>query len=709
MPLYEEYDAHAARRSGLAFAPGEPGTRVVDDHVLIDAAADGDVDAVAAELSALGLRDMAVAGHLVSGRLPLVAIPALDRIAGLRFARPSMATRHVGSVTSQGDAAMRSDRARSVFGVDGAGVKVGVLSDSFDCLGGAAEDIANGDLVAVTVLQELAGCDDATDEGRAMLQIVHDVAPGAALSFASAFNGIASFANNIVALKNNGAKVILDDIIYFNEPMFQDGVIAQAVDTVVAQGVAYFSAAGNEDRRAYESPFRAGTTFPSCSPPPPPTAPPCPFTSAPGAGAFLGGVAHNFATSGPADHLQQITIPAGRTLVVSLQWDSPFFSVSGGPGSANDLDLYLLNGAGTMVVRRSVTNNVGGDAVEVLTFTNNGATATFNLMIVKFGSGPVPAFMKYVQLGSGTITIVDFNTSSGALFGHPNAVGAAAVGAVLYTETPQFGVTPPLKEPFSSSGPTPILFNTAGVRLAAPVIRAKPDLMAPDGVSTTLPGNSGLNPFFGSSAAAPHAGGVAALLLQRQPALPPTGVYDTLRTTAIDMAAPGFDFDTGFGLIQADAALQLLSGPITLGLTLDRTTVAPGQRLRVSTSIANAGGALSQDLYFLILVPPALSVVAGCPAGDAIIFLSNDFNLFTPRCAGSSSPATFPALTQKLFIPASSATSTPEFYSLVWPSGLPAGTYGFALVTTLPESLTDGRIGPVDISAIAVQQFQATP
>ena len=152
-----------------------------------------------------------------------------------------------------------------------------------------------------------------------MLQIVHDVAPGAALSFASAFNGLASFANNIGALKDNGARVIVDDVVYLNEPMFQDGIVAQAVDAVVSQGVAYFSAAGNSARRSYESVFRPGSTFANGA-----------FPSLPGA-SFAGGTAHNFALSGPPSHMQKITIPLGQTLSLVLQWDSPFFSVSGCP------------------------------------------------------------------------------------------------------------------------------------------------------------------------------------------------------------------------------------------------------------------------------------------------------------------------------------------------------------------------------------------
>src|SRR4029077_12408021 len=256
-----------------------------------------------------------------------------------------------------------------------------------------------------------------------------------------------------------------------------------------------------------------------------------------------------------------MTIPGSASLRFSLQWDSPFFSVSGSPGTQNDLDIYLLDASATQVIAGSAFNNVGGDAVEFLGVRNNGvAPLTVNLMILKH-SGADPVLIKYVYFGSASIN--NFSTQSSTIFGHPNAVGAETVGAARYSNTPAFNVFPPILEFFSSSGSTPILFDLAGNRLALADLRSyKPEIVAPDGVDTTFFGSdidgTGFPNFFGTSAAAPHAAGVAALLLQAKPTLAPVQVYQRLENTATDMGAPGFDNDSGFGLIQGDAVV----GPI---------------------------------------------------------------------------------------------------------------------------------------------------
>eukprot|EP00898_Chlorokybus_atmophyticus_P000969 jgi/Chlat1/1873/Chrsp141S02182 len=212
----------AVRQLGLGVA-----TQSIDgvEYVLIDATAKpGQAEALVEQLKALNAVSVSVAGDY----------------------------RWPPKVQSQGDKAMRADALKAMVpGLTGAGVKVGVLSDSYNALGGAAKDVASGDLPAgVVVLKDIT---KGTDEGRAMLQLVHDVAPGSPLYFYTAHNGLADFANGIKALAQNGCKVIVDDVSYFAEPYFEDGILAQAVDQVKAAGSAYFSSAQNQAREAWET------------------------------------------------------------------------------------------------------------------------------------------------------------------------------------------------------------------------------------------------------------------------------------------------------------------------------------------------------------------------------------------------------------------------------------------------------------------------
>lgn len=533
--LHEEYAAHVRTKSGQPFRPGNRWLEVHGGTVVIDAAAH-DAAALRTALEALGLRGGATFGRVVSGRLPITALDELTRIDGLRFARPSYAATQVGLTTSQGDDAMFADFGRAVFGVDGSGVTVGTLSDSYDCLGGAAADVASGDLPpGVVVLMEDPACGSVKDEGRGMMQLIADVAPGAGQAFHTANGGQAAFAVGILALASAaGADVIVDDVIYPTEPMFQDGIIAQAVDLVVESGVPYFSSAGNNGRDAYEDVYRPAFE---------------PITGLP---------AHDFDPGAGTDVYQRFTLPEDTAIRLSFQWDSPYFSASLGSGSPNDVDVLVFDDPPTTLLAFAADGNVGADPVEVLEFFNPPASGItrFNLALGHF-SGPSPGYVKYVLFELGG-SIDEHLTASGTLFGHANAAGAEAVGAAPYFMTPRFGVSPAFLETFSSAGPMPIFFDASD----APIldVRDKPEIVAPDGTNTTFFGDGDLESdgfpnFFGTSAAAPHAAAVAALLLELHPGLSPGGVYSALESTADDMGPAGFDSDSGFGLVQADVAL----------------------------------------------------------------------------------------------------------------------------------------------------------
>jgi subtilisin family serine protease len=187
----------------------------------------------------------------------------------------------------------------------------------------------------------------------------------------------------------------------------------------------------------------------------------------------------------------------------------------------------------------------------------------------EYANGPYPAARPAV------VTFDEYGTKTGSSWGHSTARGALGVGASLYRDTPAFGVSPPRVAPYSSAGGSPILFDTAGNRLATPEVRQQPGIIAPTDVDTTFyvksydpaasgdTDGNGFPNFGGTSAATPHAAGVAALMKDLAPSATPDAIYQAMKRTAIDMDDPGtagfdtgFDFGTGFGLIQANKALN---------------------------------------------------------------------------------------------------------------------------------------------------------
>ncbi len=200
----------------------------------VNIVAKGDANVLKAQLQAIGVGDVKTFGPLVSARVAATQLRAIASLPDVQSVRPALMRTRSGLVTTQGDRAQGSANARHDFGVSGRGVRVGILSDSFGCLTGpifpgqkftnTKQDIANGDLPSDIKILNDEACSGSADEGRAIGQIIHDVAPGASLAFHTAFNSEADFAQGIIDLANAGSTIIDDDVIYFDEPMFQDGI-----------------------------------------------------------------------------------------------------------------------------------------------------------------------------------------------------------------------------------------------------------------------------------------------------------------------------------------------------------------------------------------------------------------------------------------------------------------------------------------------------
>lgn len=464
-------------------------------------------------------------------------------------------------VISQGDFLMLADQARALYGLDGAGITVGVISDSFNCLGGAAAGQQQGELPADIKVLEEADCqnENAIDEGRAMLEVVHDLAPKAKLVFHAMGNNTTEFNQALTRVADSGAQVIVDDAVFFHEPMFQDGLATQKIDQLVYErGIAYFSSSGNVGQNTYQVAFSDSQTYPL---------------------GIKQGVAHDFNPfPKQVDTCQSITVGADIFTVLSLQWDQPAKSISGTEGSASDLDVVFYDDPqctqlSAEHVIGGTTNNLNADPIEVAGYDNKGNRQRKTLGIrVLLVAGPEPTIMKYVLSGSSLPSehpsINEHTTPEAAssAFGHANAGGAFIVGAV---EAASAKARSWQTSYYSSQGGVPILFDPHGKRLEQPLIRNHVDAVAPTNINTsfftrTRPDSEhdGKPNFTGTSAAAPHAAAVAALLLQAAAQkgldLKPPQLYQLLRDSSLDLGEPGFDFATGYGLIQADRAIGLL-------------------------------------------------------------------------------------------------------------------------------------------------------
>ncbi len=544
-----------------------------------------------------------------------------------------------GSVTAEADTTHRVGLARQLTGLDGTGIKIGVMSNGIDSL---AARQASGDLPpVVNVLPGQAGTGE---EGTAMLELVHDAAPGATLYYATASGSFAGFAQNIRDLRAAGCDIIVDDYSYFYETPFQDGqdpsitaptnggILIQAVNdvTVGSQGGAfYFSSAANSGNLndgtagAWEGDFVSGGE---------------------GTGTLEGvGEIHDFGGSTLFD-----TLTVGGRVI--LKWSDPLGA------SGNDYDLYILNAAGTSIVTAS-TNSQNGtqDPLE-----DAGTRATGERVVIAKYSGE--SRFLHLNTNRGRLAIA----TNGVTYGHNagrNTVSVAATPSGPAIWGVSVGPYPNAHSPiddveiFSSDGPRRIFYNADGTPITPGNVSStggellqKPDITAADGSATTTPG---FIPFFGTSAAAPQAAAMLGLLKQAAPGATRAELYAAMTETAVDIEEPGVDRDSGAGIFMPIPAMHQLG--VEGNAYLDKgdvttteyrgnhnASIEPGEIWNLTIQLQNVGLSTatgisatlsSPDPNITIAAPasisyPDLAAVSGSSNGSApfTIKLGEDFD-----------------------------------------------------------------------------------
>ena len=474
---------------------------------------------------------------VIEGSLPHDRVEA---VAGLDFVvnvgTPGYPLYRTGDVTSAGDAVLRAAEARAAFGVDGSGIKVGVMSNGVTHL---SQSVATGDLPsspAVDVLKAGYG-----DEGTATLEIIHDLAPGAPLAFYSPITS-SDMVAGIGDLEAAGCKVIVDDIGFSNEPKFEDGPIAQQARQFCTNGGVYVTACGNDAQRHYMATYnRDGVVS---------------------VDNIIEYYAHDY---GGGDIGNTFTIPNGAGIVIILQWNNQW-------GLSNDdFNLFLVRSDNGEVLACSINDQAGvyPDPWEGLWWINyTGSNVTVDILVLEWSlvNPPSSLVLDYsVWYGSGLEYVVPENS----------VIGHTAVEEVLSVAAAD-AATPNTIESFSSCGPGTVYFPTYEERQV-------PNITGVDGVQTKI-GQLGyfVNPFYGTSASAPHVAAIAALVWEAEPTLTSSEVHNAITSTAVDLGPAGWDNTWGFGRVDAYEAVASVATPLP-DLIVESLTHSPANPTTADT------------------------------------------------------------------------------------------------------------------------------
>lgn len=504
---------------------------------------------------------------VVTAWMPITQLHALARDGDVAtvnaISRPI--TGQAGNSDNQADEAQNADKIRSVYGLDGTGIKVGVLSDSVNTLGnGIPGSIATGNIPdkGIQVIED--SFLPASDEGRAMLELVHDIAPGADLAFATVGISQLTFAENIRALRAAGVDVFADDVIFIDEPVFQPGVIEEAVNDVTQDGAAYFVLAHNFNNGGFEAPTN--------------------FTS----NGRLRQV--DFDPDSPVDTRLRVEVTTPGQLI--LQWDNPYNGVAG--NVTTDLDIYVWDkNYPNRLITAATTNNIRtGVPIERVILPSDGRF-DIEIRVADHTLGTVlPSTFKLlypINGGSLDTFTTEYDGNDSAIWGHLGSPEAITVGAVpFYAAEPFFSDPnipfppdePLVNESFSGKGPVTRIFDSNGNRLTTPSVLQKPDISGIDDINTSFFGfdsffdDDVLPNFSGTSAATPNVAAVGALIMQAAPNATAAQIKDALIATATplnDAQIGEWDPQGGYGLIDGVRAVeQFVTNP-----TVDIIEVTP--------------------------------------------------------------------------------------------------------------------------------------
>jgi hypothetical protein len=491
-------EAFAQGGAGEAAAKAqESGIELHGDRVrVIVETSEGTGDEAAAAARHLGAAVEGRHDGLVQALVPLAALDALARSGPSQLVRPPL--KAIPVVTGEG-VSLTNASGWQAQGLTGAGVKVAVLDLGFQ----GYQGLLGSELPPALTAQSFRADGDITGAGQphgtAVAEIVHDIAPGAQMYLAN-FDTEVELANASQWLTGQGVTVINASWGYFTSgPGDGTGIVDNVVTQSTAAGTMWSVAAGNHATKHWSGPFndQDNNTW------------------------------HEFQNTPFIDEGNQLNgffgvLFAGDPAAAELKWDDPFGA------SCRDYDLYLKRtddntGLPITVAASETRQNDGGcvpgaNPVEQFA-TTVPVTDTYHLTIQKHAAATDANLDLYSAYQD-----IEYVVTAGSVLQPADNRNTLTVGAVNWN-------SPNAIEPFSSLGPTTD-------------DRTKPDIVGPDGVSTATYGPSA---FYGTSAAAPHLAGAAALVKQRLPCYTPAQLKAFLETNVVDLGPAGKDNTFGSG------------------------------------------------------------------------------------------------------------------------------------------------------------------
>jgi len=490
---------------------------------------------------------------LVDAIVPYDKVDAVAALPWVAAVRPAFAPAlDVGPITTEGVALHNASGAQAA-GFTGAGQKVGVISDGVTSLGASQ---AQGELGDVQVLDAGSG-----DEGTAMLEIIRDLAPGASLAFNTVGDSLTTYVGAFRSLASAGSTMTAEDIAFDDEPAFQQGLGATTAEDLAKHGVWISSSAGNLGARHAPRVSAVGTgrkpddvagTYASCG----------------------GGAPTNTVNLRGTDNTHNLNLLPGAALLVTLQWSEPrAIYPTPGQGGFTNLDLDLVNGDRTdcLAFSNAAQANGVGDTIEQLFYQNQSDVSQAVALVVNVAGTSSAAALPLLDLRwrayAPGVQTLDTPERAGSLNPDSNYLGfATSAGAVNASVSADPAAVP--LESYSAAGPVQVGVTTRcssggpGPCKGRPGSDFKtfgaPNWTASDGVSVSGVGGfgSGSCPttvqgdcrFFGTSASAPSAAGVAALVLQENGGkVAPRQLNTLLAAGAVLRSGSGF----GAGILRA--------------------------------------------------------------------------------------------------------------------------------------------------------------